>query len=218
MLWSNFLPKDVPYVIPALRMQQSKLSFLCDAAHIPEGNEFANALKHMQSIQPLIYAEIAASETTLVSLLERLCSMGVGDSVARWLQGDAGNSFFEFKVEPDEELTRQIIQSSHTPFVIKHRIFRNIELLATKSYSAGITVISMVFQVMQESNFTVIYECHSTTFTSAFLNPLMIIPYWIAVFQMLAGRGGDTSYSHMITELLGGRPSGKLAFGKLYQH
>lgn len=87
-------------------MQQSKLSFSCDAAHIPEGSPFADALRYMHSLQPLIRSQIESSEHTLVSLLERLSSMGVGESVSSWLEGDASNSFFEFKLEPDQELTR----------------------------------------------------------------------------------------------------------------
>jgi hypothetical protein len=97
---------DVPFVIPALRMQQSKLAFLCDTAHIPEGNEFAAALQYMQSLVPLIESQISESEGTLMSLIDRLTSMGVGESVSKWLDGDAVNSFFEFKVTPDDHLQR----------------------------------------------------------------------------------------------------------------
>ena len=87
-------------------MQQSKLSFSCDAAHISAGSTFADALEYMHHIQPLILSQIESSEQTLVSLLERLTSMGVGDSVSSWLEGEASNSFFEFKLEPDQELMR----------------------------------------------------------------------------------------------------------------
>lgn len=95
---------DVPFVIPALRMQQSRLNFLCDTAHIPEDHFFAPALQYMLGVSAHIDRQIADAETTLGALVEKLTSMGVGDSVAKWLQGDSMDSFFEFKVSLDDKL------------------------------------------------------------------------------------------------------------------
>lgn len=92
---------DVPYVIPALRMQQSRLDFLCDVSAVPTTSPFAAGLQHVQQIAPRIEEQIVGSEEALKSLIARLSSMGLGESVTRWLEGDPSNSFFEFKVEPD---------------------------------------------------------------------------------------------------------------------
>jgi uncharacterized protein YidB (DUF937 family) len=58
----------------------------------------------VQRITPLIEAQIQQSEDTLQDLIDRLSGMGLGDSVSRWLEGDPGNSFFEFKINYDAEL------------------------------------------------------------------------------------------------------------------
>lgn len=94
---------DVPYVIPALRMQQSRLDYLCDVSQLPTTSPFAPALSYLHRIEPVIERHIADSEITLQDLMERLGRLGLGDSVTNWLQGDPSNSFFEFKIFPDEE-------------------------------------------------------------------------------------------------------------------
>lgn len=112
-------------------MQQAKLRFLFDTSNIPDDNEFVEALQYIQNIQPFLEDQIIQSETTLLALIDKLSSMGVGDSVSKWLQGDANNSFFEFKVSPEDKL---------------HRALKDIELVAAKTYSAGIVTISVIFQ------------------------------------------------------------------------
>lgn len=96
---------DIPFVIPALRMQQSRLDFLCDVSQVPTTSPFASALAYVQSLSPLIEDHIEQSEVTLKELIDRLTGMGLGDSVSRWLEGDPANSFFEFKVSPDNDLS-----------------------------------------------------------------------------------------------------------------
>lgn len=95
---------DIPYVIPALRMQQSRLDFLCDVNNVPTTSPFASSLEYVKEISPLIEEHIVKSEDTLKSLIDRLTNMGLGESVSKWLEGDPANSFFEFKIEPNEEL------------------------------------------------------------------------------------------------------------------
>lgn len=97
---------DVPYVIPALRMQQSRLDYLCDVGSVPTTSPFAAALEYVQYIAPRIEEEIVNSEEVLHSLIDRLSNMGLGESVTRWLEGDPVNSFFEFRIQPDVELQR----------------------------------------------------------------------------------------------------------------
>ena len=99
---------DIPYVIPALRLQQSKMEYLCDVSSLPASSPFAHALEYIMSISPAIENQIAQSESALSSLIDRLSRMGLGESVSRWLDGEAGNSFFEFRVSPDAELERLI--------------------------------------------------------------------------------------------------------------
>ena len=123
---------DIPYVIPALRMQQNRLEYLCDVNHVPTTSPFAGALEYMQQIAPKIGDHIVNSEETLKSLIDRLNSMGLGESVSNWLEGDSSNSFFEFKIHPDNELINR---------------FKNVELVVSKSYYAsGIITITIVFQ------------------------------------------------------------------------
>ena len=99
---------DIPFVIPALRMQQSRLDFVFDTNNIPITSPFAPCLEYAYRLAPLIEHEIAHSEEPLQSLIDRLSKMGLGDSIAKWLEGNEGNSFFEFKVAPDAEMTRSV--------------------------------------------------------------------------------------------------------------
>lgn len=94
---------DLPFVIPALRLQQSRLDFFCDVNYLPTTSPFAPVLTYMKKITPCIDAEIAKSEDALKKLIERLTSIGLGESVVNWLEGDASQSFFEFKLSPDSE-------------------------------------------------------------------------------------------------------------------
>lgn len=58
--------------------------------------------------------------------------MGLAESVQSWLEGDASNSFFEFRCASSPET---------------EEVFRNIDLVASKSYHAsGIITILIVFQ------------------------------------------------------------------------
>ena len=95
---------DIPFVIPALRMQQSRLDYLCDVSQIPTTSPFAAGLEYVRNITPHLEAQVADSEQMLQELITRLTSMGLGESVSRWLEGDPANSFFEFKTSPDSAL------------------------------------------------------------------------------------------------------------------
>lgn len=96
--------QDVPYVIPALRMQQSRLDFYCDVNNFPINSPYAGALEYVNKVLPLIELHVAQSETSLKSLVDRLSNMGLGESVSKWLEGDPANSFFEFKLAPTTEM------------------------------------------------------------------------------------------------------------------
>lgn len=123
---------DIPYVIPALRMQQSRLDYLCDVNQVPTTSPFAPALAYVKEITPKVEQHVVASEETLNSLVERLSNMGLGTSVVRWLEGDSANSFFEFKIVPDVSLSER---------------FRNIEMIVSKCYyPSGIITITIIYQ------------------------------------------------------------------------
>lgn len=72
---------------------------------VPTTSPFAPALGYAQHITPLVEDHICESEDTLRDLVDRLTGMGLGDSVSRWLEGDPSNSFFEFKIVPDDALS-----------------------------------------------------------------------------------------------------------------
>lgn len=123
---------DIPFVIPALRMQQSRLDYLCDVNQVPTTSPFAPALAYVQHITPLVEEQIIDSEKTLQDLIDRLTGMGLGDSVSKWLEGDPQNSFFEFKIVPDEAISET---------------FKNVELIVSKCYYAsGIIAITIIYQ------------------------------------------------------------------------
>lgn len=131
---------DIPYVIPALRMQQSRLEFFCDSSKMPLTSSYAAALEYMQSIAPVIDNEIYKSEDTLHGLIDRLNKMGLGESVSKWLEGDPQNSFFEFRIAPDAAI---------------EKFFDKMELIASKCYNPnGIITITLWFKVgFSESSF-----------------------------------------------------------------
>jgi hypothetical protein len=56
---------DVPFVIPALRMQQSRLDYLCDVQSVPTTSPFAGALSFIHLVNPKIGELIVQSEDTL---------------------------------------------------------------------------------------------------------------------------------------------------------
>lgn len=97
---------DVPFVIPALRMQQSRLTYLCDASRMPNASLFTKPLEFIHNLSPFIEEQIYKSEETLQALIERLSRMGLGDSVTKWLEGEACHSFFEFRIASTPELDR----------------------------------------------------------------------------------------------------------------
>ena len=130
--------QDVPFVIPALRLQQPCLEYLCPVDQVPTTSPFAKALAYLQARESILEQVIEDSANALEALLERLNGMGLGGAVTQWLDGDAASSFYEFKIEPDDA-TKEI--------------FKAIELVASKTYHAsGVTTKQIFF------NFT-LYVC-----------------------------------------------------------
>ena len=77
---------DVPYVIPALRMQQSRLEFFCDVANVPTNSAFTPVLQYVKNLVPHVESLIVSSEESLRGLVQRLSTMGLSDSVESWLE------------------------------------------------------------------------------------------------------------------------------------
>lgn len=102
---------DIPFVIPALRMQQSKLQYFCDVKHLPETSKFARPLEFASRVAPAMEEQIVQSEEALRALIDRLNRMQLGDSVSRWLEGDSEDSFFEFKFTRDDETERFVLST-----------------------------------------------------------------------------------------------------------
>ncbi|CAN0329581.1 unnamed protein product [Ectocarpus sp. 12 AP-2014] len=123
---------DIPHVIPALRMQQSKLDFMCDVTQVPSKSPFAAPLEHMQRLMPLMEEQVASSEEVLADLLDKLSDMGLEDSVSSWFDGDSMQSFFEFQTAATTATQEE---------------FRGVDLVASKSYSArGVVTIGIWFE------------------------------------------------------------------------
>ncbi|CAM9806490.1 unnamed protein product, partial [Chrysoparadoxa australica] len=123
---------DVPHVIPALRMQQSRLDFLCDSSAIPHRSPFSKPMEHIHKLTPVIEEEIMESEGVLSELLEKLEGMGLSDSISGWFEGDSSSSFFEFVVSPSKEV---------------HEAFSNVDLVTCKCYTAqGVVLIIIWFE------------------------------------------------------------------------
>lgn len=71
---------DVPFVIPALRMQQSRLDFYCETSKVPINSPFARVLEYINRISPIIEDLIVKSSDSLAGLIDRLSRMGLGQS------------------------------------------------------------------------------------------------------------------------------------------
>ena len=77
---------DIPHVIPALRMQQSRLEFVYGADAVPATSPYAKPMAYMMKHTPLMEREIGSAEDVLSKLVERLTAMGMGDSISSWLE------------------------------------------------------------------------------------------------------------------------------------
>jgi len=121
---------DIPHVIPALRMQQSRLEFVYAADQVPSTSPYAKPMAYMMKHSPLMEREISCAEDVLTKLLERLSAMGLGESINTWLEGDSSQSFFEFHLSISDE---------------EARVLEPVELIAVKSYYASGIVLVLIY-------------------------------------------------------------------------
>lgn len=113
--------EDIPHVIPALRIQQHKLAYLCDVSGIPKENIFSEPLMHNSRIMKVLENEIVSVESTIDSILEKNESSFIENPT---------NLFFEFSSITDNP----ILSNNY------------IDLIATKAYRPnGLIVITIYF-------------------------------------------------------------------------
>jgi hypothetical protein len=115
----KLITTDIPFVMPAIRLQQNNLDFLGDVDSLDTSNPFVPVLELAMKTHAQMEGLAAESEDSLRSLMEN------GES---WLVEDNNDSFFEFSCFNDGNST-----------------LTNIELIATKSYSAGVVTTSIYF-------------------------------------------------------------------------
>ena len=124
--------QDLPHIIPALRMQQSRLDFVCDVSKMPTTSPFTKPMAYLAGIAQHLEKELVASEAVLQKLVDQLAAFDVGSSVSRWLDGEGPQSFFEFQLADSKKMKKA---------------FRGVELVATKTYSpTGVVLICVMFQ------------------------------------------------------------------------
>eukprot|EP00586_Coscinodiscus_wailesii_P007465 CAMPEP_0172491706 /NCGR_PEP_ID=MMETSP1066-20121228/22562_1 /TAXON_ID=671091 /ORGANISM="Coscinodiscus wailesii, Strain CCMP2513" /LENGTH=719 /DNA_ID=CAMNT_0013260875 /DNA_START=38 /DNA_END=2197 /DNA_ORIENTATION=- len=137
---------DLPYIIPALRVQQSQLSFYCDVGQLPNKSPFAAPMEYSSTATAVMEREVSNAGELLKKLIERLdesrgrssgrggMTGGEGGAV-EWLDGDPTASFFEFSFVRDEDDS-----------ITAHE---DIDLIATKCYNTnGLVTIAVYFEGM----------------------------------------------------------------------
>jgi len=109
---------DVEHIIPALRVQQHKLSFLCHTSEMPLENIFTAPLEYMAKIGNLVEQEVM-NTSRAVELLQ------IEDE-------DPETLLFQFETAPH---SRTVLDQCH------------IDCIATKSYRAsGVVVMNVYFR------------------------------------------------------------------------
>jgi hypothetical protein len=134
---------DIPHVIPALRMQQSRLDFVFDVGAVPARSPYARPLAYLQRVLPIMEQEIVASEGVLTELLSKLADMGLADSISSWFEGDAMQSFFEFSLAGGGSSAAAAAaagdDSSEEPEEDVEAVFKGVDLVASKCYTPQVS-------------------------------------------------------------------------------
>ena len=115
---------DIPHVIPALRVQQHELTYLCDISSIPEENIFSEPMIYNNRITTALEEEILSVESVISAITEK-------SNTNNWFGQDPRNIFFEFSS----------VNTNSSIFTKNH-----IDLIATKSYRPnGLIVMTIYF-------------------------------------------------------------------------
>jgi len=130
-LISKLSLSDIPFVIPALRVQQGKLKYLSDISELSTKNVFAKPMEYASKVAATMESEVSNCENMIKDIISQLSSMGLAESANTWLNGDPEQTFFEFSFATDQES-----KSAH----------ENVELIATKTYNpSGLITTSVYF-------------------------------------------------------------------------
>lgn len=121
---------DIPHVIPALRLQQSNLNFLCDVSKMPCDNIFTKPLMHMFEYNQIMERETISTEELLRNLNEESERKTIPTTTKNWLDCNESDIFLEFTV----------LQNHVSAFSDSH-----IDLIASKCYHPNGIVIMCVY-------------------------------------------------------------------------
>lgn len=125
-LLNNLSLVDIPYVIPALRIQQSQMKFLSDISCLPSTSPFTTAMENADRKQPLLEALAIESESQLTKLEESYGQhwLGEDDSSKRF--------FFEFTCYEGDG---------------SRKALGSVDLFASKAYRAnGVVALTIFFR------------------------------------------------------------------------
>jgi len=139
--------EDLPYIIPALRVQHSKMKFLCDVRWLPCNNRFTAALVDAARISTVMEKEVVKNEQVLASLNElMILPTSIRSSSTDSSEEDAISSDPPQTAAVLDWLDRQktIFEFHFAPDKISKKIYSNIELIATKRFNpCGVVSISI---------------------------------------------------------------------------
>eukprot|EP01039_Chlorochromonas_danica_P010755 gene10755-11954_t len=126
--------QDLPYLIPALRMQQSRLDYVCDVTALPVTSPFAEILSYLHPLGEAVERLLLGNEEEVLLVLRK----HYGDISSNANEGDdedyydTREAFFEFSLALPIELQRK---------------FDGVEMVVSKVYHpSGIITISAFFQ------------------------------------------------------------------------
>lgn len=107
--------QDLPYLIPALRMQQSRLDYVCDVTALPVTSPFAEILSYLHPLGEAVERLLLGNEEEVLLVLRK--HYGDVSSGRNASEGDdedyydTREAFFEFSLALPSELQRQVIIS-----------------------------------------------------------------------------------------------------------
>ena len=133
-LTSTLNLEDVPLIIPALRMQQSRLDFLCDTRNVPTTSPFAGSLTYVSNNAPLLDLHLEQAGIMLEGIILNMEENDPAEArrLREWMDGDDSQSFFELTVEHDSATKEDL---------------HNIEMVASKSYHpSGVVTLAIYYQ------------------------------------------------------------------------
>ena len=133
-LTSTLNLEDVPLIIPALRMQQSRLDFLCDTRNVPTTSPFVGSLTYVSKNAPLLDLQLEQAGIMLEAMITDMEKSDATEArrLREWMDGDDSQSFFELTVEHDSATKQDM---------------HNIEMVASKSYHpSGVITLAIYYQ------------------------------------------------------------------------